>query len=115
MSHSKKPSEPIDFRRWMLLLIAVSLGGGCIALWWWGDTSSQLYAAAMGRISLVLGALWLAQPSLRRPAQWLPPGMAVGGVILLAVLAAQPRLFVVAIPIFFALLTVAAIARTFNR
>ena len=115
MNKRNKSSEPSDLRRWLLLLIAITLGVSCIALWWFGDTSSQLYAAAMGRISLVLGALWLAWPSLQRPAKWLPPGMAVAGVILLAVLAARPRLLVPAVLIFMALLALSALARAFKR
>jgi hypothetical protein len=62
-----------------------------------------------------MAALWLAWSSLRRPARWLPPGFAVLGVVVLAILAAQPRLIVVAIPAFGALLALATLIRSMNR
>ncbi len=73
--------------------------------------ATKFMAAACGRIGLVMGALWLAWPSLRRPASWLPPGVAVVGVGVLAVLAAQPRLIVVAIPMLGTLVVVGTIVR----
>lgn len=70
-----------------------------------------MVAAATGRIGLVLGALWMAWPSLLRPASWLPPGFAVLGVFVLAVLAAHPRLIVVLLPAFGGLLVFATVVR----
>ncbi len=115
MNDRNQPEEQTDVRRLSVLVMAIALLSGSFASWWYADwESGNFAAAAMGRIGLVLAALWLAWPSLRRPAQWLPPGMAVAGVLALAILAAQPRLIVVAIPAFIALFTVAAIVRTFR-
>ena len=108
--------EPTDIRRHLVLALAVALLLGSLITWSLGAGGAGNFAtAAMGRIGLLMGALWIAWPSLRRPARWLPPGMAVAGVITLAVLAAQPRLVLVAIPAFATLLTLAAVVRTFKR
>ena len=98
----------------MILAIGLLIASGAVTIWGHQDGSSKFAAAATGRIGLVLVALWLAWPSLRRPAAWLPPGVAVAGVVVLAVLAAQPRLIFVAIPAFGALLAIATIVRVFK-
>lgn len=111
-----EPDSPPDYRRLMVLLLGILFGACSFAAWWWGAGGSGNFATgAMGRIGLVFVALWLAWPSLQRPASWLPPGMAVGCVVLLAVLAARPRLVMVAVPVFLGLLTLSAIVRTINR
>jgi hypothetical protein len=111
------PENSSDPRRVLVLIIAVGLlvVSGWVT-WRYGQAGSAKFAAAAtGRIGLVMGALWLAWPSLRRPARWLPPGFAVIGVITLGVLAAQPRLIIVAIPAFGALLALATVIRSFKR
>jgi hypothetical protein len=106
-------SNSTDYRRIMVLIIAIVLlliSG--VVTWGYGpDGSAKFLAASSGRIGLVMGALWLAWPSLRRPAQWLPPGFAILGVLALVVLAANPRLVVVAIPALGALLALATVIR----
>lgn len=111
MNHPQQ--EPRDYRRTLLLVIAIGLLLVCAIVSWRFEQSgsARLITAATGRIGLLLGALWLAWPSLRRPAQWLPPGVAVLGVLTLIVLAAQPRLFVVVIPAFGGLLALATFIR----
>ncbi|TWU21581.1 hypothetical protein Pla52o_37680 [Novipirellula galeiformis] len=109
--------EPLsaNFRRPLLLLIAIALLVGSAAVWWWGDESSARFAAAaMGRVGLVLAALWLAWPSLRRPARWFPPAVAVIGVISLMVLAAQPRLIFAVVPAAGTLITITMLVRSFR-
>ncbi len=76
--------------------------------------SANFAAAASGRIGLVLAALWLAWPSLRRPASWLPPGIPVLCVIALAAIAAQPRLVIVAVPAVAMLTILATFVRSFR-
>ncbi|MCG8648279.1 MAG: hypothetical protein MI861_00515 [Pirellulales bacterium] len=117
MTGNKAPTDPPpDYRRTMVLIVAALLLAGGIVSWWYGQgAQAKLVTAAMGRVGLVMGALWLAWPSLRRPARWLPPGMAVAGVLTLAILAAQPRLVLVAIPALMGLLTLAAVIRTLKR
>ena len=109
--------NPSDYRRTLLLVLAIGLLLVCGIVSWRFEQSgsARLIAAATGRIGLLLGALWLAWPSLRRPAKWLPPGVAVLGVVILAVLAAQPRLIVVAIPVFCGLLVLATVIRAIKR
>jgi hypothetical protein len=88
---------------------------GATLAWWLGDKSWSTFAsAAMGRMGLVMGALWLAWPSLSRPARWLPPGIAVACVLGLIVLAAQPRFVVFVLPAIGLLTFVASIARGFR-
>lgn len=115
-SSQAKTTPPSDLRRLLVLALAlILLIGGGLGKWYEGADSIPFASAAMIRIGLVLGALWLAWPSLRRPARWLPPGAAVIGVIALAVVAAQPRLIIVAIPAVGALISLAAMARAFRR
>ena len=103
-----------DIRRIAVLILAVGLLIACGVLSWrYGQ--ANVAAAATGRIGLVLGALWLAWPSLRRPAQWLPPGLAVMSVLALVVLAARPRLIIVVIPALGTLLALGTIIRLMKR
>lgn len=101
----------------LVLIIAIGLLATCaVVTWKYGSQgSAKFVAAATGRVGLVMGALWLAWPSLRRPASWLPPGFAVIGVVALGVLAAQPRLIIVAIPALGTLLALATFIRAIKR
>ncbi|KAA5545612.1 hypothetical protein FYK55_07800 [Roseiconus nitratireducens] len=93
--------------------MAISLGA-----WWFGSDasgSSNFLSAASGRIGIVLAALWLAWPSLKRPAKWLPASAPVIGIIALIVVAAQPKLILPAIPIVAGLVTLSALVRAFRR
>ena len=47
-------------------------------------------SAALGRVGMVMGAMWLAWPSLQQPARWLPAGAPLLCVIAMVVLAANP-------------------------
>lgn len=114
---NKSPEQPRDPRRTLVLVLAIVLLSVCgfVTFQYQQSGTAKFVSAATGRIGLVMGALWLAWPSLRRPAKWLPPGIAVLGVVMLAVLAAQPRLIVVAVPAFAALLALATFIRTIKR
>ncbi|TWU41811.1 hypothetical protein [Novipirellula artificiosorum] len=104
-----------DRRRSVLLLVVVLMMTLSVVAWWFGDdNASRFAAAAMGRIGLVLGALWLAWPSLRRPAQWLPAGVSVIGVVALMVLAAQPRLIFAVLPAVGTLMALTVAVKTFR-
>ena len=106
-------NEVGDSRRTLVLILAVALLLGGASAWWWGGEqgTATFAAAAMGRIGLVMAALLLAWPSLQRPARWLPPGVAVLGVVALGVLAASPRLVIVVVPALSVLIALAAIVR----
>jgi drug/metabolite transporter superfamily protein YnfA len=87
------------------------------AIWGWftflhgSSGSAKFVAAACGRIALLMASLWLAWSSLQRPARWLPPGFAMMLIVALAILAARPRLIVVAIPALGVLLAIATVLR----
>ena len=106
-----------DGRRIALGLIAATLLITSAIMTFWTDQggSASFAASASGRVGLVLAALWLAWPSLRRPTSWLPPGIAVACVLALAVIAAQPRLVVVAIPAIAALIALAGFVRAMRK
>jgi peptidoglycan/LPS O-acetylase OafA/YrhL len=112
-------SEPSSFeqRRKVVLIVAVCLLTICVWTYWRFEQTgtAKLVAGTSGRIGLVLAALWLAWPALRRPADWLPPGFAILGVGLLAVLAAQPRMIAVLLPAFSGLLALAWVVRAMRR
>ncbi len=101
-------NTPPDVRRTLLLVISILLLMACaVTTWRFGsDGSARFLSAATGRVGLLMGALWLAWPSLKKPARWLPPGIAVAGVIGLAVIAVRPQLMLVVFP---AIGTIAAI------
>ena len=106
-----------DVRRIAVGVIAIALLIICASIKLSGDqsASASLAASASGRIGLVLAALWLAWPSLKRPASWLPPGIAVLCVIALAAIAAQPRLVVVAVPAVAALIALSTFVRAIRK
>ena len=102
-----------ETRRLMVLVISIVLIGGALMAWQSGDESWSVFVSAiMGRMGIVMAALWLAWPSLQRPASWLPPGIAVACVLGLVVLAANPRLVVFVIPALGALTLLATIVRS---
>ena len=113
---NQKPPKSIDgIRRTIVLVLSIALLVASGLAWGFGKTSGfSLAADMMSRIGLLLGALWLAWPSLRRPAKWLPPGIAVACVVGLMVLAAQPRFIVFVLPALGVLTFLASIMRTFR-
>ena len=116
MNKRKKTDEPRDYRRILVLVIGIAMLIASVVTRLYGEGNSGTFVAeATGRIGLLLIALWLAWPSLRRPASWLPPGMAVAGVVTLAVLAARPKIAFIVIPAFIGLLTLSTIVRVFKR
>jgi hypothetical protein len=66
------------------------------------------------RLSLLLGTLSLAWPSLKRPAQWLPAGMAAVILIAIAACAFQPRLAIAIAPLVGTLIAFAGFVRFFR-
>lgn len=114
---SSSHSNPApDDRRTMAGILSITMLCIAIAAWWFmTDSTGDFVAAACGRVGIVMGALWLAWPSLKRPAKWLPASAPVIGVIAIIVIAAQPRLILPAIPIVGALIAVSAFAKAFRR
>ena len=80
-----------------------------------GGASDHFAAAMLGRLGLMMAALWLAWPSLCRPAAWLPPGavvLIIGGLGLLAV---RPRLMLTLAPVVGVLISLGWLTRLFRR
>ena len=113
----EESESKIDVRRTLLLLISLVAMGAGIVLSARGEMESgRIFAGASAfRIGMVMFALWLALPSLKKPAQWLPPGMAVLGVVGIMAIAAQPRLILVVAPALGTLLTLGWLVRMFRR
>lgn len=73
--------------------LALLVGGVILTL---RPPNGDTYLGAVGlRSGLVLGALWLALPNLRRVPRWLLYALAV----LAAVLIVRPRLFLWSLPV----------------
>ena len=83
-----------DRRRWVLAGLAIGAATVAVGIWMVGDASatSSFAAASAFRISVVLTCLWMAWPSLKRPVDWLPAGVAGACLIGLMMIAARPRL-----------------------
>lgn len=110
-----QPSSP-EVRRWLALAISVVLMIIALGIWLTStDSSGEFFAAACVRIGMVLFALWLAWPSLKRPARWLPAGAPVIGVVALIAIAAQPRLIFPAMMVVPVLITLSALVRAFRK
>ncbi len=116
---SGRSSEPdrhaAGSRRQTVLAFSILLLAGGVGLRVRGGDSALAFAStSMLRIGLVLGMLWLAWPSLRRPSQWLAPGISVVIVVTLVVIAANPRLALVAIPLAGGMITLGTLIRAFR-
>ncbi|MGV3485683.1 MAG: hypothetical protein ACO1RT_14800 [Planctomycetaceae bacterium] len=85
-----------------------------IAWYWQGNLAPGFGAASFLRLSLVLAAAWLAWPSLRRPVQWLPSGIAVLLLFAIGACAMQPRLAIAIVPIIGSLIAFAGFLRAFR-
>lgn len=111
---SGSSNQPTDFRRPMILVFAIVLLTTFAVIFWNEGQRGEhkMLANAAGRVGLVMGGLWIAWPSLLRPINWLPPGIAVLGVIAIGVIAARPVLAVAAIPLVGAALFVTTIVRS---
>ena len=92
----------------MLAVSALGLLAAGGALWLSGDDSIW---HMLIRPAFAFGCLWLAWPTVRRPASWLPPGVAAVSLIAIGAVAARPRLLVVVLPMAGVVGTLAAVIR----
>jgi len=74
----------------------------------------MVIATGLGRFALVMAALWLAWPVARKPAMWLPPGLAVLALVVLGVCVVHPRAAIALVPLFGALLAFSAVVKFFR-
>ena len=89
--------------------LALIVGGAVFMVW---PIDGDPYFGAIGvRAGLVLGALWLALPNIRRVPRWLLS--AVG--VLAAVVIVRPRLILWAIPIAGLVAIFGAVSRRTSR
>jgi hypothetical protein len=82
-----------------------------------GRSSQSLVAVApvgLIRLTLVMGALWLAWPTVRKPAMWFPPGILAVALIGLGVCVLQPRLALALVPAIGGLIAFTAVLRFFR-
>lgn len=91
---------------------------GCVALYLYfrsgHEAKHEFLIGVCGRLSIVLATLWLAWPSLKRPANWLPAGVVVAALVGLLVIAVQPRLVAMVGPVIGLLLAAGAVRRIFG-
>lgn len=99
----------------MLLVAGTGYFTGTLEDWTGSASTSQFALAALTRIGLVLGAMWLAWDSLRKPARWLPPGLAMIGVVGIVMVAAQPKLIIAILPMFGVITVLTSVLRAFRR
>lgn len=114
------PQQHPDPMRGMILVLTVFFAVAAGAIRWgvayWGTSNSLWLVSSIGmtRLALVLGALWIAWPTIRRPAMWLPPGLAAVGLIALGACVVQPRLAIAIVPLLGGLIALAGFVRFFR-
>lgn len=112
---AKTTSALAEWRRHALGCIGLMMLGAALTVYLTSSGSGSNFAsAAMARVGAVLIALWIAWPSLKRPAQWLPAGAAIICLVALIVVATQPRLIIPAIPAVVLLITISGFVRAFR-
>jgi hypothetical protein len=84
-----------------ILTLSMLLGALAIQLWSPDGTNSGLagFQGALVRMGILLAALWVAEPQLRRIPPWMILVGVVGGVLLLVGLK-SPSFYRLAIPVF---------------
>ncbi len=108
--------QPSHAKRTALLVMAIGLlGWGAIGEATADRLGQSVSNAAVIRVGMILLAVWIAFPLLSRPATWLPPGSMAVALILIGATVTQPKLLIVLIPLFSALLGVGAAIRYFRR
>jgi len=117
-SSAPPPSDPMrGFVLFLTLLFALL---AAVIRTFWGDGAQasgsigKVAPIGLARLAMVMAALWIAWPAVRKPALWLPPGALVLGLIALGVCVVQPRLAIAMVPAATALIAFSAILRFFR-
>lgn len=111
------PSDPMRGMILVLTIIfALAAGGIRWGVYQWGPSNSLWMVSSVGmtRLALVLAAMWIAWPTIRRPAMWLPPGVAAIALVALGACVVQPRLAIAMIPLLGGLIALAGFVRFFR-
>ena len=101
-------TEPWSWRRTVVGFLTVicaagwlyasgRLGGGSDH--WSDNASATATAAAMGRLGLMLAALFVAWPTIQRPMRALPPAVLAGVLVTIGIGCFRPRLLLVLVPV----------------
>ncbi len=100
-----------------MLPLAITLACAAIGLWLFAATGSMLGVGAvgLGRLALLLGLVWLAWPSLQKPAEWLPSGVTAVVLVCLGACAVQPRLLLLLIPLMGTVIGIGAAMRFLRK
>lgn len=106
MQSEKQESLPRSWRRQTVLAgacVAFALAAGVEILgrYYPGFATGrgEFTGNSLFRLGIVLGALWLAMPSLSRPLQWLPPVFATILLVCVGVVVIQPKFLLVLLPV----------------
>lgn len=117
-SSAPLPRDPMrGFVLFLTLLFALM---AAVIKTFWGDANqasgsiAKVAPIGLARLAMVMAALWIAWPAVRKPALWLPPGALVLGLVALGVCVVQPRLAIALVPAASALIAFAAILRFFR-
>lgn len=113
-----QPRDPMrGFVLFLTLLFAVM---AALIRTFWGDSNQasgsigKVAPIGLARLAMVMAALWIAWPAVRKPAMWLPPGALLLGLVALGACVVQPRLAIALVPAASALIAFAAILRFFR-
>lgn len=117
-SSEPQPRDPMrGFVLFLTLLFALM---AAVIKTFWGDdhqapgSIAKVAPIGLARLAMVMAALWIAWPAVRKPALWLPPGALVLGLVALGVCVVQPRLAIALVPAASALIAFSAILRYFR-
>lgn len=107
--------------RGFVLLLAIVCAALAIAIkFYWlrdGQSSASMINVAptgLARLVVVLVAVWIAWPVVRKPAMWLPSGALLLALVVLGACVVQPRLAIALVPAASAVIGFAAILRFFR-
>jgi len=114
-------SQPRDPMRGFVLFLTLFFAVlAAVIKVFWGEGNQavgsigKVAPIGLARLAMVMAALWIAWPVVRKPAMWLPPGALVLGLIALGACVVQPRLAIALVPAASALIAFAAILRFFR-
>lgn len=98
----------------VLFLVGAGVIRWGVEHWHLSNSLWMVTSVGMVRLALVLGTLWIAWPTVRRPAMWFPPGIIAVALAALGACVIQPRLAIALVPALGTLLAFAGFVRFFR-